>query len=358
LQFLPNLTSQIYADVDRTFIGFSATAFFPGASSFDLRAKTLVDVPDVKGNIRFENVQVSVHVSGTDIENRLENVRHLGQEIWPWLTAKLAALRLGDATRERARLLLVTGSDAEAEELASTLYEISSGERKVGWIRGGKKADRQERLPRSHRLTYDDLADYANGAIADVELLVSSIYPMARGHNIVTSKGKSALGGVVVCVRPMPSSDQPGNNLAHLCYIVGDRVLPNASPGSALLEERAMANRTLNEIRTSPPYFSRQPKAIRHFTIMNVLVTLTQLVGRARRGGTPVTCYLADAAFFDNRTTWAQLLQSTIVTLEEAGLWNEFSRHHAGLVEAMNVYIEQSQPYPTQRYHDDPPTTD
>lgn len=358
LQFLPNLTSQIYAGVDRTFIGFSATAFFPGASSFDLKAKTLVDVPDVKGNIRFENVQVSVHISGTDIENRLESVRYLGQEIWPWLNAKLAALSLCEMTRERARLLLVTGSDAEAEELASTLYEISGGERKVGWIRGGKKADRQDRLPRSHRLTYDELADYANGAIADVELLVSSIYPMARGHNIVTPDGKSALGGVVVCVRPMPSSDQPGNNLAHLCYIVGDRVLPNALPGLALLEERAMANRTLNDIRTSPPYFSRQPKAIRHFTIMNVLVTLTQLVGRARRGGTPVTCYLADAAFFDSRTTWAQLLQSTIGTLEEAGQWGEFSRHHAGLVEAMNLYIEQSQPDLTQRYHDDPPTAD
>jgi energy-coupling factor transporter ATP-binding protein EcfA2 len=358
LQFLPNLTSQIYANVDRTFIGFSATAYFPGASSFDLKAKTLVDVPDVKGNIRFENVQVSVHVSGTDIENRLENVRHLGHEIWPWLTARLAALRQRNETSERARLLLVTGSDAEAEELASTLYEISGGARRVGWIRGGKKADRQDRLPRTHRLTYDDLVDYANGAIAGVELLVSSIYPMARGHNIVTSEGKSALGGVVVCVRPMPSSDQPGNNLAHLCYIVGDRVQPNLSPGLALLEERALANRTLNEIRTSPPYFSRQPKAIRHFTIMNVLVTLTQLVGRARRGGTPVTCYLADAAFFDNRTTWAQLLGSTIGTLEEAGHWQEFSRHHAGLVEAMNLYIEQAKPEPNLRYHDDPPVAD
>ncbi|WP_397453705.1 hypothetical protein [Pseudomonas sp. NA-150] len=358
LQFLPNLTSQIYAGVDRTFIGFSATAYFPGASSFDLRAKTLVDVPDAKGNIRFENVHGNFHVSGSDMENRLENVRHLGQELWPWLNAKLAALKACVETTKRARLLLVTGSDTEAKELASTLYEVSGGARKVGWVRGGKKEDRQDRLPRAQRMTYDHLVNFADGPCADVDLLVSSIYPMARGHNIVTREGKSALGGVVVCVRPMPSSDQPGNNLAHLCYIVGDQVLPNASPGLALIEERLLANRTLNGIRTSPPYFSRQPKAIRHFTMMNVLVTLTQLVGRARRGGTPVTCYLADAAFYDNRTTWAQLLAATIKTLEDAGHWGEFSRHHAGLVDAMHQYIDESTPDPSMRYHDDPPTED
>ncbi|RJX74916.1 hypothetical protein [Pseudomonas sp. LS-2] len=358
LQFLPNLTSQIYAGVERTFIGFSATAYFPGASSFDLRAKTLVDVPDAKGHIRFENIHGNFHVSGSDIENRLENVRRLGQEITPWLNAKLAALQACDETRERARLLLVTGSDAEAEELASTLHEVSGGTRKVAWVRGGKREDRQDRLPRSQRMTYDSLVDFADGPGAEVELLVSSIYPMARGHNLVTRKGISALGGVIVCVRPMPSSDQPGNNLAHLCYIVGDQVLPNASPGLALVEERLLANRTLNGIRTSPPYFSRQPKAIRHFTMMNVLVTLTQLVGRARRGGTPVTCYLADAAFYDGHTTWSQLLSATITTLNEAGHWDEFSRHHAGLVDAMNQYIDESTPDLSPRYHDDPPTED
>ncbi|MBH3449542.1 hypothetical protein I5S84_11855 [Pseudomonas putida] len=344
LQYLPNLTSKIHAGVNRTFIGFSATAFFPGASCFDLSAKTLIDVPDAKGNIRFENVPVSVHVSGAGLESRLLNVRDLASELWGWLTSRLEALEADDNTRARARLLLVTGSDAEAEQLASTLHEISAGLYKVAWIRGGKKADRQERLPLANRLTYDDLVEFASGPNADVQLLVSSIYPMARGHNIVTKEAKSALGGVVVCVRPLPSSDQAANNLAHLCYRVGESVLPSASPGLALLEERAMANRILNGIRLAPPYFYSQPKAIRFYTIMNVLVTLTQLVGRARRGGTPVTCYLADAAFFDSRYTWATLLSRTIEKLKEDGHWGEFATHHAGLVEAMMLYIEASGP--------------
>lgn len=344
LQYLPNLTSKIHAGVNRTFIGFSATAFFPGASCFDLNAKTLIDVPDAKGNIRFENVNVSVHVSGAPLDSRLINVRDLAYELWPWLTSHLAALEQDANTCHRARLLLVTGSDAEAEQLASTLHEISAGQRKVAWIRGGKKTDRQERLPLANRLTYDDLVEFADGPNADVQLMVSSIYPMARGHNIVTADGKSALGGVVVCVRPLPSSDQPGNNLAHLCYSVGESVLASANPGLALLAERAMANRILNGIRLAPPYFYSQPKAIRFFTIMNVLVTLTQLVGRARRGGTPVTCYLADAAFFDSRYTWAMLLERTIYKLKQDGHWSEFSTHHAGLVEAMTLYIEMSGP--------------
>lgn len=105
-----------------------------------------------------------------------------------------------------------------------------------------------------------------------------------------------------------------------------------------------MANRILNGIRLAPPYFYSQPKAIRFYTIMNVLVTLTQLVGRARRGGTPVTCYLADAAFFDSRYTWATLLSRTIEKLKEDGHWGEFATHHAGLVEAMMLYIEASGP--------------
>ncbi|MFG0861564.1 hypothetical protein, partial [Pseudomonas sp. CJQ_13] len=312
LQYLPNLTSLIFANAERTFIGFSATAFFPGASCFDLQAKTLIDVPDTSGNIRFVNIPVTERISGSGLDYRLTNVRKLAAELWPWLDARLAALAADDLTRDRTRLLLVTGSHAEAEELASTLYELAQGERRVAWVRGGNKDDQQIRLPIANKLVYDDLANYASGPHTTVELLVSSIYPIARGHNIVTPSGKSALGGVVVCVRPMPSSDQADKNLGHVCYTAGRDVLPNDHPGLALIEERILSNRTLNGIRVAPPYFSRQPPEVRFFTLMNILVVLTQLVGRARRGGTPVTCYLADAAFVDNAHSWADLLKATV----------------------------------------------
>ncbi len=341
LQYLPNLTSEIFAGVPRTFIGFSATAFFPGASCFDLDAKNLIDVPDETGNIRFENVNVTVAVSGSQLHERLTNVRRLGQELWPWVDAKLAALKLDPETKNRARLLLVTGSHDEAEELASTLHECSDHQHVVAWARSGKREDKQKRLPSHHKMTYDDLVDFAKGPYAHVEILVSCIYPMARGHNIVNNDGKSAFGAVAVCVRPMPSSDQPANNLAHIGYTIGQRIIPGDRPGVILIQERTLSNRVLNEIRLSRPTFSQQPEEIRYFTVMNVLVMLTQFVGRARRGGTNVTCYLADAAFFDNSRTWADLLQETIRKLKHDGKWEAFSRHHAGLVEAMNLYIAQ-----------------
>lgn len=355
LQYLPELTSQIYAGVKRIFIGFSATAFFPGASSFDLQAKNLIDVPDAEGNIRFEDVNVTVAISGSQLDERLANVRRLGRELWPWVASKLAALSADPETRYRARLLLVTGSDDEAEELASTLHEMSENLHLVGWARSGKKPDKQSRLPSKQKLTYDDLVEFSKGPYAGVEILVSSIYPMARGHNIVNDDGLSALGAVVVCVRPMPSSDQPANNLAHICYTIGQRVMPGERPGLVLIQERGLSNRVLNDIRTSPPSFSRQPEEIRHFTIMNVLVTMTQFVGRARRGGTKVTCYLADAAFFDNSKTWAHLLGETILKLKSDGHWQAFSRHHAGLVEAMNLYIEQARKKNDQQAASDEP---
>lgn len=353
LQYLPELTSLIYAGVKRIFIGFSATAFFPGASSFDLQAKNLIDVPDAEGNIRFENVNVTVAISGSQLDERLVNVRRLGRELWPWVAGKLAALSADPETRNRARLLLVTGSDDEAEELASTLHEMSENLHLVGWARSGKKPDKQSRLPARQKLTYDDLVEFAKGPYTNVDVLVSSIYPIARGHNIVNDDGLSALGAVVVCVRPMPSSDQPANNLAHVCYTIGQRVIPGERPGLVLIQERGLSNRVLNDIRTSPPTFSRQPEEIRHFTIMNVLVTLTQFVGRARRGGTKVTCYLADAAFFDNSRTWADLLEETILKLKTDGHWHAFSRHHAGLVEAMILYIEHA-----RKTNDEQPASD
>lgn len=76
---------------------------------------------------KFKNVNVSVHVSGAPLDSRLLNVRDLAYELWPWLTSRLAALEQDANTCHRTRLLLVTGRDAEAEQLASTLHELLQG---------------------------------------------------------------------------------------------------------------------------------------------------------------------------------------------------------------------------------------
>ncbi|RON51843.1 DEAD/DEAH box helicase [Pseudomonas frederiksbergensis] len=343
---LPDLTSRCYAGTPRVFIGLSATAYFPGASSFDLPAKDLIDVPDVKGHITFENVNVSVALSGAPINQRRERIRMLARELWPWLDARLASLRANKSTADRARLLLVTGSDADAEELATTLYGLPGGPGAgVALIRSRHQEGESVRLPAEQRMTYQDLFKFHKGPYAHCSILGCSIYPIARGHNIVDLKGVSALGGVVVCVRPMPMSDNPHNNLAHICYETLTTVKMSERPGKIMQEERRLANKILYSIRNAYPTFSQQPPNIRHYTIMNMLVNLTQLVGRGRRGGTPVKCYLADAAFVNGATPWATLLSTTISHMVSEGHWQPFARHHAGLAHAMQNYIER---YPAE----------
>ncbi|NHN68236.1 hypothetical protein SAMN03159376_01845 [Pseudomonas sp. NFACC09-4] len=340
---LPELSALGYAGVKRTFIGFSATAFFPGASAYDLKALDLIDVPDAKGQITFENLNVSTQISGTAIAERPAHVRSLGEEITPWILALLEKLKKDPAMVNRARLLLVTSSDADAETLALTLSGLPGGPGSlVGWVRGRGSQYKPTMLKPGDTLIYDDLAQFAEGKYQDKTVLVSAMQPIARGHNIVNSDGLSAIGGVVVCVRPLPSSDSPENNLAHICYETGNRVLAQQSPGEAMIHERRMSNGLLHRIRTSHPAFSQQPPNIRHYTVMNILVSLTQLVGRGRRGGTPITCYFADAAFLLGKSTWAKLLADSVITLKRDGDWDQFQRHHAGIASAVLNYISQS----------------
>ena len=340
---LPDVSALGYAGVKRLFIGFSATAYFPGASSFDLKALDLIDVPDAKGQVTFKDVNLTTVISGAPYFERKYRVTKLAKEIWPWVQTRLESLSQDPVTQDRARLLLVTNSDSDAEALAMTLANMPGGPgQSVGWVRGRRSEYKPSSLSSQHTLIYDDLAEFTTGKHRDKTVLVSALGPMARGHNIVNADGLSAIGGVVICVRPLPSSDSPNNNLAHICYETANTVLPRVSPGEVMMLERNLSNDLLQRIRTSPPAFTQQPHNIRHYTIMNILVSLTQLIGRGRRGGTPVTCYFADAAFLAGRTTWPQMLADSVTRLKRDGDWGQFELHHAGIATAVQQYIIQS----------------
>lgn len=338
---LPELAALGYAGVRRMFMGFSATAYFPGASAFDLKARDFIDVPDAKGQVSFENIGLTTTVSGAPYFERKDRIRQLATELWPWLEKRLRALAKDPATKNRARLLLVASSDADAELLAITLADLSDTS-KVGWVRGRASEYKPTQLNAEHTLVYDDLAQFIEGVHRDKTILVSALHPMARGHNIVNKDGMSAIGGVVICVRPLPASDSPDNNLAHISYETWNSMRPQPSLKHILQSERAISNMLLNSIRSAPPAFSQQPANIRHYTVMNILVTLTQLIGRGRRGGTPVTCYFADAAFTKGRTPWAKLLSNCVQWLKDEGNWEQFALHHNGIATAITHYIDKS----------------
>lgn len=340
---LPDVSALGYAGVKRLFIGFSATAYFPGASAYDLRARDFIDVPDVAGQVTFENVPQTTAISGAQFSQRKFLVSKFAKEIWPWVRNRLASLADDPLTQTRARLLLVTNSDADAEVLAMTLAKMQGGPGDlVGWVRGRQSEYKPSTLDAQQMLVYDDLAEFTSGRHKDKTLLVSALGPMARGHNIVNSDGLSAIGAVVICVRPLPSSDSPNNNLAHICYETGKAVASSNSLGVLMMQERKHSNALLQKIRTARPAFSQQPDNIRHYTIMNILVSLTQLIGRGRRGGTPVTCYFADAAFLEGLKPWPKMLNESVRQLKADGDWDQFERHHAGVASALLRYINES----------------
>lgn len=338
---LPELAALGYAGVRRMFMGFSATAYFPGASAYDLKAKDFIDVPDAAGQVTFEDVGLTTTVSGAPFFERKDRIKQLAVELWPWIEKRLRTLARDPATEDRARLLLVASSDADAELLAIMLADLSPTST-VGWVRGRASEYKPTLLNADHTLVYDDLAQFIEGVHRDKTILVSALHPMARGHNIVNKDGLSAIGGVVICVRPLPASDSPENNLAHISYETWNKMRPEPSLQHILHSERAISNSLLNSIRSAPPAFGQQPANIRHYTVMNILVTLTQLIGRGRRGGTPVTCYFADAAFTSGRTPWAKLLSESVQWLKNEGSWDQFSLHHNGIASAITQYIDRS----------------
>ncbi len=122
---------------------------------------------------------------------------------------------------------------------------------------------------------------------------------MQRGVNIIGAADRSAIGSVWLLVRPIPLVDEPAELLAH----VNARALalhPAAEDPVELLQaRRSTAGRYFEDIVTSLPYFRSTPEDVKLAITAEIMLGVIQLVGRARRGGTPATIYLADGAFLD-----------------------------------------------------------
>ncbi|MDP9555095.1 UNVERIFIED_ORG: hypothetical protein J2W65_000694 [Pseudomonas parafulva] len=347
LQFLPNLTSLAFSNAQRVFIGLSATAHFPGASRYDLPATDLIDVPDAAGQISFCNLPTTAQISGSRPRMRKRKVRDLAEELALCLPPMMQAQMKEDPTR--GRFVLITNSDSDAEVLAIALRHAFSKQEpsedlgrlgeQVLWIRGKSAAARATEMPADCAMFHHELPDLLTGEHKDKRFLVSSLSPIARGHNIVHPNGRSAIGAIIVCVRPLPPSDNSADTLGHVTYDNSKSLGFYRTPGEAMVASRSLAYRNLNAIRFALPNFSSQPENIRHFTIMNILVDLAQLAGRGRRGETPITCYFGDAAFVDGKTSWADLLRASIQHMKKNGEWDDFCQEHAGMAGAMQQYI-------------------
>jgi hypothetical protein len=79
-------------------------------------------------------------------------------------------------------------------------------------------------------------------------------------------------------------------------------------------------------------------RQLRQELVCDVLVELEQLIGRARRGGTPVDLHFVDAAFDDEIAPWPELVREVFEYWREHGWFDEMLRLHGAFITALQEY--------------------
>ena len=333
----------------RRVLGFSATARFRGSPTMDVCAPILLMQEDQDDNtIRVRSAQVldkqgtPLRISGiSKSTERQKQTRALGLGLWQQILCEhLDTLAHREATQDRARVLLVTGSYREAEWVAAGLADAIEDRAQ---IRQRLRCLRKERSDRElvHTLLPRELEDFAR---TGADVLVAPLKCVSRGHNILQPENPrlSALASIFVLVRPVPPSSDPRRSLAHLSY-QAMRALPTvepARPGQALERERKRAQQGFRTLQRNALAFSRMDPRLVHEALCDVLGELEQLVGRGRRGLTDIDMFLVDAAFDDANASWAALFQRSFEIWRKSGDLDVMRRLHRPFIAALQRYAD------------------
>ena len=147
-------------------------------------------------------------------------------------------------------------------------------------------------------LPADRLEDFS--AVEGADILIAPLARVQRGVNIIGEGDRSALGSVWLIVRPIPVIDEPAELVAHLqARALGDNPGSAEDPLPLLRARRDTAGQYFEEIVRRPPYFQAQPREVKLSVTAEIINNAIQLIGRARRGGTPAVLHLVDGAFLD-----------------------------------------------------------
>ena len=203
----------------------------------------------------------------------------------------------------RRRLLLLTGSYAEARMVAQHLAALRSSWRdKVLHL----VADDEE---------FTDSWDGASGlrrgdvhtfASTPAWILVAPLLAVERGHNILNNENVAAIGAVYFLIRPHPRPDdlsyvvQRANRWAMEQVRDGFPAVDPADrerPGACAQAFRAAGHRKWRGLLNLKLAYSNLPTHEREALAWTQLVTMWQVIGRLVRGGVPAHVYFCDAAF-------------------------------------------------------------
>lgn len=318
---LGDAISQALAGSKRVVVGLSATAWLPGAPRSHVLGRLKWVVPDDQAEaLRVLALPVvapdarPIRISGVRPSNRLDRLETLGRGLWEQhLRTQLDDLAASGEGRHK--VLVVTASYPDTDALALGLVAAMGPDALGRVVRLVPRNRDPQRLGLTTTTTIDRLPEFVSDPTASI--LVAPLAAVARGHNIVGTDGRSALGAIYVCVRPLPPDRDPQTMLARV-NAYATRVVerhPDLSSGEAvaLLQSKAFAR--LHQLIAQSGPFSRQPLDMRLEVIVEMLADLIQLAGRARRGGTTATMYLVDAAFHEPGATRDASLASHIAEL-------------------------------------------
>ncbi|MER5215334.1 hypothetical protein ABT063_33505 [Streptomyces sp. NPDC002838] len=346
---LGGLVSLITAGVERPVFGLSATAYFPQAVKEHVHAPVMWWMTDAQeDSILVESSAVTygsghrkagerIPIAGQFPSDKPEALREIGERLYETkLSRKLARLAKSDPAR--ARVILTANSYEQCGHLATGLAKAKGLSHRVCvLVREEDRLSNVRYLPDpslARRITVEEVEEFPQFG----DILIAPLANIARGLNIVVNL-RSAIHSIYLCVRPPLIIDDPTWMYGSV-NAAGINSLPVngcADPTEALKTARAAARDHLATILRSSPQLSTMDLILQEQMVAGMLVSLIQLAGRARRGGTNMELHFVDYAFHDE--TWSSDLASIIERMASRWLPEE-RRQMADLYgEAVNAFL-------------------
>ncbi|MFD5878842.1 pPIWI_RE_Z domain-containing protein [Streptomyces yangpuensis] len=211
---------------------------------------------------------------------------------------------------ERRRILLLVGSYDEARRAAEYLNQIPEWNGRVTQL-VSDDADSDTawtRMPEDSGVRTLPRGDVRSFPAVGGDLLVAPLLAVERGHNIVLSGGKAAIGSVYFLARPHPRPDDISlaiqaindwavRQLRDTDGTFKQAALAAATPDRAAVAFRSRARRRWNRLLTRRLAWSSLREDEKTAFTWDQLVVIWQVIGRLVRGGVPARVVFVDAAF-------------------------------------------------------------
>lgn len=308
--YLGELSARGHARTPRAVLGLSATAYMPGAPHHHLQTRPTWYVPDDDASgVTIHHLPITdgsedrpVKVSGLSGEQRRLSTLRMAKTLWTDHLARhldrLASDVQARGNPGRDRVLLATSSYASVLGIAEGLRAAGVAAEDICVV--VRDNESSEVAPGGvHRLRHSQIQKFT---ATSARILISPLVLVQRGVNILDGN-VSSLGAIYMMVRQAPIIDEPEEMLAHINAQLWSEPSYSVPPEQALQERNHLGGLKFRDIVQRPGYLGTLPRWVQLGVVAETIVGLIQLVGRARRGGTPGEIYMVDHAFFDNRGT-------------------------------------------------------